>query len=108
MKKNTLFATLFLLASTCFSQNAVTVSGQDTTRRLIVLQSNQPKPLFILDDVELIGSDIGKLDPKDVETIEVVKGPNALEKYGKKGKDGVVIIFTKAYKEKKRTEAGRL
>ncbi len=54
-------------------------------------------PLFILDDIELPGSDLGKVKPEDIESIEVLKDKKAIEPYGEKGKNGVVIISTKSF-----------
>ena len=38
---------------------------------------------------------IKSLSPKDIATVNVYKGDKAIEKYGKKAKDGVVEITTK-------------
>jgi bla regulator protein blaR1 len=54
-------------------------------------------PLFILDHIELPGSDLGKVKPEDIESIEVLKEKKALEPYGEKGNNGVVIITTKSF-----------
>jgi len=35
------------------------------------------------------------LDHENIETIEVLKGSKAVEKYGDKARDGVVIITSK-------------
>ncbi|MFT6320442.1 MAG: TonB family protein, partial [Granulosicoccus sp.] len=48
------------------------------------------KPLFIVDGVEFDKSAAGELKPDDIATINVLKGEKATEKYGDKGKDGVV------------------
>jgi bla regulator protein blaR1 len=58
-------------------------------------------PLFILDNIELPGSDLGKIKPEDIESIEVLKEKKALEPYGEKGKNGVVIITTKSFAKNK-------
>lgn len=58
-------------------------------------------PLFILDNIELPGSDLGKVKPEDIESIEVLKEKKALEPYGEKGKNGVVIITTKSFVKNK-------
>jgi TonB-dependent SusC/RagA subfamily outer membrane receptor len=79
--------------------------AQDTLQvkpsKSVQLVPNQPKPLFILDDVEMPGSDLGAVKPEDIEKIDVLKDSKAVEKYGEKGKNGVVIITTKKYKTKK-------
>ena len=53
------------------------------------------KPIFIIDGKESKEKDMKKLDPSEIATINVYKGEKAKEKYGKKGKDGVVEITTK-------------
>lgn len=50
-------------------------------------------PLTIVDGKER--KDIHEIDPNDIKTITVLKGEAALEKYGIKGRDGVVEITTK-------------
>lgn len=98
MKKYILsFALSALVASVGLAQDTVRVKPLH-----VQLDPNQPKPLFILDDVELPGSDLGAVKPEDVQKIHVVKGKEATDKYGEKGKNGVVIITTtKKYKQKK-------
>lgn len=51
--------------------------------------------LYILDGKEISKENIDKLQPNSIEKIEVLKGDNATEKYGEKGKNGVIIITTK-------------
>jgi len=36
-----------------------------------------------------------KLDPNQIQSMNVWKGPKAVEKYGKKAQDGVIEITTK-------------
>jgi BlaR1 peptidase M56/TonB-dependent Receptor Plug Domain len=64
------------------------------------------KPLVIIDGVNRgrmnfgqSGSPISALDPINIKKIEIVKGKEALDKYGKDGEEGVVIITTKFKKE---------
>ena len=102
MKQIILLSTVVLLASLgCFAQNTTQKASKDSVKRVVELPSNQPKPLFILDDVELPGSDLGAVKPEDIESIHVIKLAKELEPYGEKGKNGVVIITTKKYKAKK-------
>ena len=56
------------------------------------------KPLFIIDGKESKEKDMKQLDPSEIATINVYKGEKAKEKYGDKGKDGVVEITTKNQK----------
>ena len=52
-------------------------------------------PLILVDGKEISKDDMDKLNPKDIETVEVLKGDSATEKYGEKGKNGVILITTK-------------
>lgn len=56
--------------------------------------STQEKPLVIVDDKEYKGT-IESIDPATIKTITVLKDKAAIEVYGDKGKDGVVMIETK-------------
>lgn len=53
------------------------------------------KALFIIDGKEANRKKASALDPDEIETIHVWKGDKAVEKYGKKAKDGVVEITTR-------------
>lgn len=53
------------------------------------------KPLFIVDGVEFDKAAAGELKPDQIETVQVLKGEKATEKYGDKGKNGVVEITMK-------------
>lgn len=60
-------------------------------------------PLFILDGEELPADAqpvLQQVKPNDIDHINVYRGEQAIEKFGKKGKHGVVEIFTKGYDSK--------
>ena len=52
------------------------------------------RPLYVVDGVP-INSDTWNISPDDIETITVLKGPNAAALYGQRGKDGAIQITTK-------------
>jgi len=52
------------------------------------------KPLIILDGVES-DIDVKIMDPKNIESIEVLKGQSAMSTFGFKGRNGVINITTK-------------
>lgn len=52
-------------------------------------------PLFILDGMELTHGDSLKIDPKAIESIKVINNKKAIEPYGRKGENGVIIITSK-------------
>ncbi|HBH05197.1 MAG TPA: hypothetical protein DDX92_01175 [Flavobacteriales bacterium] len=55
-------------------------------------------PLYVVDGVPV--SDISELSPNSIENIEVLKDASATAIYGSRGAEGVVLITTKANKEK--------
>jgi len=54
---------------------------------------NNTAPLFVVDGV--LTDDISYLNPRDIESIEVLKDASATAIYGSRGANGVVIISTK-------------
>lgn len=57
--------------------------------------ANKPKPLYIVDGKEMKEEEVFKIDPKKIESINVFKDGPAIEKFGNKGKNGVVEIKRK-------------
>lgn len=53
------------------------------------------KPLFFIDGKKASEKDVKALAPDAIDKMEVLKGDKATEQYGKKAKDGVVLITTK-------------
>ncbi|MDP2112885.1 MAG: TonB family protein [Bacteroidota bacterium] len=54
--------------------------------------------LYIVDGKEIPKDEIEKIIPQNIDHIDVLKNKTAVEKYGEKGKDGVVLITTKKAK----------
>lgn len=52
------------------------------------------KPLLIIDGKEEPDKSIDSLDAKDIKSMHVYKGEEAIKKYGDKGKNGVIVIIT--------------
>ncbi|HVM87681.1 MAG TPA: SusC/RagA family TonB-linked outer membrane protein [Puia sp.] len=63
---------------------------------VIIRGENDPddRPMFVVDGVA-ISSDTYNINPDDIETFTVLKGPNAAALYGFQGKNGAIIITTK-------------
>ena len=58
--------------------------------------STSENPLVIIDGKEAeAGKGLDDLDPNKIDKMEVLKGEKAVEKYGEKAKNGVVLITTK-------------
>jgi len=70
---------------------------------VIIRGENDPldRPLFVVDGVP-ISSDTYNINPDDIETFTVLKGPNAAALYGFQGKNGAIIISTKKGTKDKR------
>ena len=55
----------------------------------------KPQPLYVLNGKIISKADFDKINPKTISKITVLKADAALKKYGDKGKNGVVELFTK-------------
>ena len=53
------------------------------------------KPAFCFDGVKITEKEMKAISPNDIETINVLKGENAIKKYPEDGKSGVVEIKLK-------------
>lgn len=72
---------------------------KDKETKIVFNSSNgKDKPLFIVDGKEVSNEKFTKLDPDTIESVSVLKGKSATEKYGDKGKNGVVVVKTKKKK----------
>ncbi|HEY1022489.1 MAG TPA: TonB-dependent receptor plug domain-containing protein, partial [Flavisolibacter sp.] len=60
-------------------------SANDTTKQ----------PLYILDGKEISKDEMSRINPTDIQAINVIKDATATEKYGEKGKNGVIEITLK-------------
>jgi len=63
--------------------------------KMFFYNSGNEEPLYILNGKEVTKDKIDALDSDAIDKVEVLKGESATKEYGKKGKDGVVIITTK-------------
>ena len=64
-------------------------------KRLVV--RDDIKPLMIIDGKEVTSLD--NIDGNDIASMTVLKNPESLKKFGEKGKDGVILITTKAHEK---------
>lgn len=53
------------------------------------------KPLIVIDGVITSDIDVNKINPNNIQSMNVLKGEKALEKYPEKGANGVIEIITK-------------
>jgi TonB-linked SusC/RagA family outer membrane protein len=99
------------------SKNASGTGGsQSITIRGVKSLLGNNQPLFVVDGVPItnighssggtfddidLGDGMGDINPEDVETMTVLKGPNASALYGARGSNGVILITTKSGRQKK-------
>ncbi|MDT0644615.1 M56 family metallopeptidase [Zunongwangia sp. F363] len=75
-----------------------TKSNKNNLNVIIAHSKNQqkPRPIFVVNGKVQPGKFTGKdIDPSNIDHINVLKGNSATDKYGKKGKKGVVEIYLK-------------
>jgi hypothetical protein len=59
------------------------------------IKTDGADPLYILDGEVVSSTEVEKVDPESIESINVLKDKSARDKYGKKGKNGVIEITLK-------------
>ena len=68
-------------------------------------KADTAEPLYIIDEVVQENLDkLNKLNPDAIEAMNVLKDPKSTSKYGEKGKNGIVEIYTLAFVAKKNRE----
>ncbi|WP_224484779.1 M56 family metallopeptidase [Robertkochia aurantiaca] len=60
--------------------------------------SRGKKPIVIVDENESTTVTVKSIDPDQIESVTVLKGKQATDKYGEKGSDGVIEVHTKTIK----------
>jgi outer membrane receptor protein involved in Fe transport len=86
------------------STDAITVSpdGQWAARRIdgnataVLRVEVENRPLIYVDGVLVETTVFEQIDPNDVESVEVIKGPDVATRYGSEASAGVIQITTKA------------
>ena len=88
MKKIILgFVFMALLNVNTNAQEVVIIKKSDT--------DTSNKPLLVLDGVITYNKDVNDIEPNDIESVNVLKGNMAKNKYGSKGTKGVIEIISK-------------
>jgi hypothetical protein len=76
-------------------EDDIEVISEDGNGFFFIDTDDDNDQLYIIDGKEGSKEDVKSLSPNKIETINVYKGDKAVEKYGKKAKDGVIEIKTK-------------
>ena len=75
---------------------AENVKGVNVMNETVVVgYGPENEPYVIVDGKPIDGSKLKEIDPKTIDHMEVLKSQPAIEKYGEKAKNGVIIITTK-------------
>ena len=64
-----------------------------------IMTSQQKDPLILIDGKEATQEEMKNLEPSLIKSMNILKGENATEKYGEKGKNGVIEITLKTEEE---------
>ena len=77
----------------------ITKKAEGKTEKYIIVDNqggkDANKPAFYLDGVKITEKEMKAISPNDIESINVLKGENAIKKYFEDGKSGVVEIKLK-------------
>ena len=71
------------------------IIGDEDARFVYIKDDGKRKPLYYIDGKKSESKDFKNMSPDDIESISVLKGDTAVEKYGKKAKNGVIEVTTK-------------
>jgi TonB family protein len=66
------------------------------------------KPLILIDGKESTKAEMDKLNPSEISSVSVLKDKNATDKYGEKGKDGVIELTLKSASDNSNTQSFKL
>ncbi|WP_109299365.1 M56 family metallopeptidase [Aquimarina sp. AU474] len=75
--------------------NTFEVHTEDHKTFAFVTGDHEGDPLIIIDGEKSTKKEMEKLDSDKIESVNVIKGKNAVEKYGKEAKNGVIVVITK-------------
>lgn len=74
------------------------------SRKKEQIDLNKPNILVIIDGKESTIAEMEKINPDKIASIDILKDKASAEKYGSKGKDGVIEITTKSNKNESNTK----
>jgi len=69
--------------------------GNKANKEVIGFRNNDKKPIIIIGDKIISDLELSKIDPDNIANINVIKGDSAIEVYGDKAKNGVVVVRLK-------------
>ena len=84
-----------LADSAPLQETVVTGYGSQVRLRGAASISTSQQPLYVLNGEIVKPSQIEKIDPKNIKSLEVVKGESATSMYGAKAANGVIVVTLK-------------
>ena len=75
--------------------NSNDVNISTNTKKVTISTANADKALYYINGKEATYEEVNQLDPELIESVNVLKGDNAIKVYGEKGRNGVILIKTK-------------
>ena len=97
-------ALLLITANSVYAQKTEPQKVDVKKTQMIVIRGNTAdsitgNPLYVIDGVKMDKSfELNKIEPKDIESITVLKDASAASIYGDEGKNGVIVVTTKRTK----------
>jgi hypothetical protein len=88
-----------IIVTSDLENDTVHHSNSGTVKKIIVRsKGNGNPPLIIINGKKVSSEELDKMDPSDIERVDVWKDEASIEKYGADGKNGVVEVRTKTLK----------
>jgi len=86
-------------------------SGQPGANSTVILRgyssvNAKVEPLYVINGVPMDADAFRKLNPNDVADVEVLKDAGATSAYGNRGANGVVVVRTKNYRSREKSNIG--
>ena len=96
--KRRIFAVVLTFACIACSGERLTGPAAQKAALKYQAQANYsvPMPLFLLDGKEISAEQSRTMDTKIISTIEVMKGAAAIQAFGERAHNGVVVITSKS------------
>ena len=103
MLRARLLLPLLVVLYGCSADRLTGVAAQDAVRqyqagavRLRPFTTPGPNALILVDGLEVAQASLRTMDPASIHSVYVFKPAAAVEKYGERARDGVILIRTKA------------
>lgn len=84
--------------TTSSSSTIETIEGGNKNENKIFISNKSNNYLCFIDGKKITKEELDKFPSGQIKKMEVIKGDEAIEKYGEKGKNGVILITTKKEK----------